>query len=111
MCSKIRKIVQLSGVKRAIIRCFYIAKNDLVAVTQKSVQLSGSCNYPACYYPETTVLIILCRGLNLVQVKSYKTISIRIIKGHAMDDEPIIKSNSLCLFSTSVFVLQTLKGN
>ena len=54
--SKIRKIVQLSGVKRAIIRCFYIAKNDLVAVTQKSVQLSGSCNYPACYYPETTVV-------------------------------------------------------
>ena len=43
MCSKFRKIVQLSGVKRAIIRCFYIAKNDLVSVTQKSVQLPGKC--------------------------------------------------------------------
>ena len=50
--------MQLSGIKRANIRCFYIAKNDLVAVTQKSVQLSGSCNYPACYYPETTVLLL-----------------------------------------------------
>ena len=48
--------MQLSGVKRAIIRCFYIANNDLVAVTYKSVQLSGSCNYLACNYPETTVL-------------------------------------------------------
>ena len=39
--------MQLSGVKRAIIQCFYIAKNYLVAVTPKKsaiiriVQLSG----------------------------------------------------------------------
>ena len=50
--SKIRKIVQLSGVKRAIIRCFYTAKNDLVAVPQKIVQISGTCYYPACNYPQ-----------------------------------------------------------
>ena len=62
ICSKIRKIVQLSEAKCANIRCFYIAKKDFVAVTQKSVQLSGSYNYPVCNYPETTVLHIQYRA-------------------------------------------------
>ena len=49
-----QKSVQLSGFKRAIIWCFYIAKNDLVALTQKILQTSLTCNYSVCNYPETT---------------------------------------------------------